>query len=165
MQGGKGRGGGGDDHDNESNSSSPNGNDNGAEEEEVTVDIFKDKGEDFAMGLMSIRWDDAATMMNVPPPLLLCCPLPLRGLLLQHDNRTVGAKDAVASATTAAKVGIVTRAMASSGAMTNAMDVVAWRQSHNNINNNNDNSNQCWWCYSACPPWTTTSRHGDCWWH
>ncbi len=48
-------------------------------------------------------------------------------------------------ATTAAKVGIVARATTSSGAVTNAMDVVAWQQSHTDISDNydNDDNNQC----------------------
>jgi hypothetical protein len=83
-------------------------------------------------------------MMDAPPPLLAHCPLTLLGSPLQQDNRRAGAKNAVASATTAAKVGIIARATSSSGAVTNAMDDVAWRQSCNNINNdNNDKNNQC----------------------
>jgi hypothetical protein len=49
-------------------------------------------------------------------------------------------------ATTAAKVGIVARATASSGTVTNAMDALAWRQSRTNINdddNGNEDNNQC----------------------
>ncbi len=48
-------------------------------------------------------------------------------------------------ATTAAKVGIVARATTSSGAVTNAMDAVAWRQSCTDINDddNNKDNNQC----------------------
>jgi hypothetical protein len=49
----------------------------------------------------------SATMMDAPPPLLMHCPLPLRGLPLQWVERTAGAKNGAASATTAAKVGIV----------------------------------------------------------
>ncbi len=64
--------------------------------------------------------------MDVPLPLLACCPLPLWGLPLQRDNRTAGVKIAAASATTVAKVGIVACATASSGAKTNTMDIVAW---------------------------------------
>ncbi len=112
-----------------------------AEEEEATVDIVKDKGEDFATGPTLIRWDDAATMMDTPPPLLARRPLPLLGSPLRRDDRTAGVKNAAASATTAAKVGIVACATFSSGAVTNAMDVVAWRQSHNDFNN--DNNDQC----------------------
>ena len=92
------------------------------------------------MGPTSIRRDDAATMMDAPPPLIARRPLSLWGTPLQRDDRTAGAKNAAASATTAAKVGIVARATASSGAVTNAMDVVAWRQSCNDINDNNDNN-------------------------
>jgi hypothetical protein len=44
-------------------------------------------------------------------------------------------------ATTAAKVGIVAHATASSGAVTNAMGAVAWRQSCTDINN--DDNDQC----------------------
>jgi hypothetical protein len=70
------------------------------------------------------------TMMNAPPPLLPTarCPLPHQGSPLQQDDGTVGAKSAMASATTVDEVSIVARAMSSSGAVTNAMDVVAWRQ-------------------------------------
>jgi hypothetical protein len=53
-----------------------------------------------------------------------------------------GPKNAASSATTAAKVGIAAHATASSGAMTNAMDVIAWRQSRNSINNNHKDNNQ-----------------------
>ena len=80
------------------------------------------------MGLSSICWDSAATMVDVPPPLLACCPSLHRGLLLQWDDRMAGTKNAAASATTTDEVGIVTHTMASSGAVTNALDVIAWRQ-------------------------------------
>jgi hypothetical protein len=116
---------------------------NGGEEEEAAVDIVEDKGEDFATGPTSICWDDTATMMDAPPPLLTRCPLPLLGLPLRQDDRTAGAKNVVASATTAAKVGIVARATSSSGAVTYAMDVVALRQSCNDIDNSDDNNDQC----------------------
>jgi hypothetical protein len=131
----------GDDHDNGSDKSSPNNDDNVYEEKEATVNIVKEKGEDFATRSTLIRQDDAATMMDASPPLLGLRPLPLRGSPLQRDNRTAGAKNAAASATTAAKVGIVACTTASSGAITNAMDVIAWWQSCNNIND--DDNNQC----------------------
>ncbi len=70
-----------------------------------------------------------------------------------------------ASTTTAAKVGIVACATSSSGAVTNAMDVVTWQQSCNDIDNNNNNNNQCQWRPSAHPPRTTTSWHGNFWWY
>jgi hypothetical protein len=95
------------DHDNGSNASSPNDDYNGAEEEEAAIDIVKDKGEDFATGPTSSHQDNAATLMDSPPPLLMHSPLPLRGLPHQQDNRTAGTKNAATSATTAAKVGIV----------------------------------------------------------
>ncbi len=44
-------------------------------------------------------------------------------------------------ATTAAKVGIVTHTTASSGAMTNAMDAIAWQQSRTDIDDDNDDDN------------------------
>ncbi len=136
--------GGGGEQDDRSNPSFPNNNDNEAEEEEAAVDIVIDEGEDFAMGRMSIHWDDAAMMMDTPPPLLTRCPLPLRGLPLQQDDRTAGTKNAAASATTAAKVGIAARATASSGTMTNTMDIIAWQQSCNNIDDDDNNDNdQC----------------------
>ncbi len=141
MQGGGAEG--GDDHDDRSDASSPNNNNNRAEEEEAAVNIVKDKGEDFATGPTSIRWDDTAMMMDTPLPLLACHPLPLLGLPLRRDERTAGVKNAAASATTAAKVGIVAHATSSSGAVTNAMDVVALRQSCNDINYNDDNNDQC----------------------
>jgi hypothetical protein len=141
---GGGCGGGGDDHDDGSNASSPNNKDNGAEEEEVAVNIVKDKGEDFTMGSTLIHQDNAATMMDMLPPLIVHRPYPLRGSPLQRDNRMAGAKNWWhPQATTAAKVGIVACAMASSGAMTNNMDTVAWRQSHTDINDNDDNNDQC----------------------
>ncbi len=139
MQGGGGRG--GDDHDDGSNALSPNNDDDKAREKEASVDIVKDKGEDFATGPTSIRQDDAAMMKDALPPLLACRPLPLLGSPLRWDNRTAGAKNAAASATNAAKVGIVACATTSSGPMMNAMDVVAWRQSRNDINN--DDNDQC----------------------
>ncbi len=123
MQVGGGAEGGGGDHNNRSNTMSPNDNNDGAEEEEAAVNIVKDKGEDFGTGSTS---NDAATMMDVPTPLLGHCPLPLRGLPLQQDDRTAGAKNVAASATTVAKVGIVTPATSSSGAVMNTMDIVAW---------------------------------------
>jgi hypothetical protein len=48
-------------------------------------------------------------------------------------------------ANTAAKVGILTCAGASSGAVTNAMDAVAWQQSRTNIDDEDDDkdNNQC----------------------
>jgi hypothetical protein len=48
-------------------------------------------------------------------------------------------------ATTTAKVGIVARATASSGAVTNAMDAVAWRQSRTDIDDDDDDedNDQC----------------------
>ncbi len=46
-------------------------------------------------------------------------------------------------ATTAAKVGIIAHVTASSGAMTNAMDAVAWRQSRTIIDDDDDDNNQC----------------------
>ncbi len=125
----------------DNNVSSPNDDDDRAEEEEAAVNIVKDKGEDFAMGPTLIRQDDAAMMMDAPPSLLAHRPLPLLGSLLRRDNRTAGAKNAAASATTAAKVGIVARATSSSGAVMNAMDIVAWRQSRNDIDD--DNNDQC----------------------
>ncbi len=79
IQGGGRRGGGGDDHNNGSDALSPNDNDDGAEEEEAAVNIVEDKGVDFAMGSTSICWDNAATMMDAPPPLLALHPLPLWG--------------------------------------------------------------------------------------
>ena len=82
-------------------------------------------------------------MMDAPPSLLVCFPLPLLGLPLQQDDRTAGAKNAAASATTAAKVGIVTCATSSSGTVMNAMDVIAWRQSHIDMDNNDDDNDQC----------------------
>jgi hypothetical protein len=83
-------------------------------------------------------------MMDAPPPLLARRPLPFLGSPLRRDDRTAGAKNVAASVTTAAKVSIVARATFSSGAMTNAMDVVAWQQSRNDINNNDDNNDQCY---------------------
>jgi hypothetical protein len=68
IQGGGDCGGGGDDHNTRSNTSSPNNNDNGAEEEEAAINIVKDKGETFAMGLTSICQDNATTMMNAKRP-------------------------------------------------------------------------------------------------
>jgi hypothetical protein len=59
------------------------------------------------MGLKLSHRDNAATMMDMPRPLLVCHPLPLRGLPLQREDRTAGKKNAAESATTAAKVGIV----------------------------------------------------------
>ena len=53
----------------------------GTEEEEANVDINNKKGEDFRMGLSLICWDNAATMMDVSPPLFACCPPPHQGLL------------------------------------------------------------------------------------
>ncbi len=82
-------------------------------------------------------------MMDAPPPLLAHRPLPLLGSPLRWDDRTAGAKNAAASATTAAKVGIVARATFSSGAVMNAMDVVAWRQSRNDIDDDDDDNDQC----------------------
>ena len=68
-------------------------------------------------------------MMDAPPPLLARCPPPHRGLLLQWDDGTVGTKNAAASATTMDKYGIIACTMVvSRGAVTNAMDIVAWRQ-------------------------------------
>ncbi len=133
--------GGGGDHDDGSDASSPNDDDNRAEEEEAAINIVKDKGEDFATGPTLICRDDATTMMDAPPSLLANRPLPLLGLLLRRDDRTAGMKNAAASSTTAAKVGIVACATSSSGIVTNAMDVVAWRQSHNNIDE--DDNDQC----------------------
>jgi hypothetical protein len=46
-------------------------------------------------------------------------------------------------ATTAVKVGIVACAMASSGAVSNAMGTVAWRQSCINIDDNDEDNIQC----------------------
>ncbi len=46
-------------------------------------------------------------------------------------------------ATIAAKAGIVDRAAASSGAVTNVMDTVAWQQSHTDIDDDNNDNNQC----------------------
>jgi hypothetical protein len=132
---------GGDDHNDGSNASSPNDDNDRAEEEEATVNIVKDKGEDFAMGPTLISRDDVATMTDAPPPLIARCPLPLLGLPLRRDDRTAGSKNAVASATNATKIGIVARATSSSGAMTNAMDIVAWQQSCNYIDDNNND--QC----------------------
>ncbi len=143
MQGGGGARRGGADHDDGSDASSPNDDNNRAEEEEATVDIVEVKGEEFAMGPTSIRWDDAAMMMDAPPPLLVRRPLPLLGLPLRWDDRMAGAKNAAASAPTAAKVGIVAHATSSSGAVTNAMEVVAWRQSHNDIDDDNNDNDQC----------------------
>jgi hypothetical protein len=143
CRGGGGMEGGGDDHDNGSGATSLNNDGNGAEEEEAAVNIVEDKGEEFATGSTSIRWDDADTMMDAPPPLLAHCPLRLLGQLLRRDNRTAGAENMAASATTAAKVGIIARPMSSSGAVTNAMDVIAWWQSRNDINDNNDDNDQC----------------------
>ncbi len=77
IQEGGGAEGGGDDHDGGSNASSPNNNGNGAEEEEAAVDNVEDKGEGFAMGLTLICWDDTATMMDTPLPLIARHPLPL----------------------------------------------------------------------------------------
>jgi hypothetical protein len=84
-------------------------------------------------------------MLEAPPPLLVLVHrlLPVLGLPLQRDDRRAGTKNAAASATTAAKVGIVASTTSSSGAMTNAMNVVAWRQSRNDIDNNNEDNNQC----------------------
>ena len=120
-----------------------NDDNDGAEEEEANVNIVEDKGEDFATGPTLIRRDDAATMMDAPPPLLARRPLPLLGSPLRQDDRTAGAKNAAASATTAVKVGIFARATSSSGAVTNAMDVVAWRQSRNDIDDDNNDNDQC----------------------
>jgi hypothetical protein len=68
-------------------------------------------------------------MMDAPPPLLAHHPPPCRGLPLQKDDGTVGAKNVAVSSTTMDKFGIFARVMVSTGAMTNAMDIVAWRQS------------------------------------
>ncbi len=46
-----------------------NDNDAGAEEDEVAVNIDGSKRVDFAMGLLSIRRDNAAMMMYAPLPL------------------------------------------------------------------------------------------------
>ena len=46
---------------------------------------------------MSIRRDEAVTMMGVPPPLLTRRPPPHRGSLLQRDDGTAGMKNVVAS--------------------------------------------------------------------
>ncbi len=92
-------------------------------------------------------------------------PLRLRGSLLQQDDRKAGAKNAAASTTTAAKVGIVAHATSSSGTVTNAVDVVAWRQSRNNIDDDDNNNEQCRWCLSACCPQKMTTLHGDCRWY
>ncbi len=143
MQGMRGCGGRGDDHDDGRDASSPNDEDDGAEEEEAAVNTVKDKGIDFATGPTSIPQDNAATMIDVLPPLLVHHPLPLWGLPLQWDNRMEGAKNAAASTTTAAKVGIVARATASSDSVTNTMDIVTWRQSCNDIDNDHDDNNQC----------------------
>ncbi len=91
MQGGGHRGG-GDDHDDGSDASSPNDNDNGAEEEKAAVNIVKDKVKKFPMGLTLICWDNATTMMDAPPPLLVHSPLSLLGLPFQQNDRTAGAK-------------------------------------------------------------------------
>ncbi len=80
IQGGGAVGGG--DHDDGRDASSPNNNNDGAEEEEAAVNIVKDKGEDFVMGLTLSPQDDAAMMMDAPPLLLARRPLPLQGLPL-----------------------------------------------------------------------------------
>ncbi len=60
------------------------------------------------------------------------------------------------------QVGIVVCATSSSGAVTNAMDIIAWWQSHNDIDDDNNKNDQCLWCPSACCPRITTSWHGNC---
>ena len=100
----------------------------GAEDEEANIDIDNKKGEDFTMGLLLICRDSSATMMDVLPPLLRFLSPPHRGLLLQWDDRTSGTKNAAVSTITVGKVGIITHAVGSNSAMTNAMDVVAWQQ-------------------------------------
>ena len=62
--------------------SSLNDDEDGAEEDDVAIDIDDHKSEDFATGSLLIHWDEAATMMDVPPPLLTRCPPPRRGLPL-----------------------------------------------------------------------------------
>ncbi len=105
MQGGGGRRGGeGDNHNNGSYVPSLNDNNSRVEEKEAVVDTVKDEGEDFATGSTLIRGDNTVTMMYAPPPLLKHRSLPLRGMLLQRDDRAAGMKNAAASATTAAKV-------------------------------------------------------------
>ncbi len=81
--------------------------------------------------------------MDMLPPLLTCHPLPLLESLLQWDDRMAGTKNAAACATTVAKVGIVACATASIGAVTDAMDVIAWQQSCNDIDDNNKHNDQC----------------------
>jgi hypothetical protein len=143
---GRGTEGEGDDHNNGSNVSPPNDDNDGAEEEEATVNIAKDKGEDFAMGSMPTRWDNTATMMDAPP----CHHLRIV-LFLSRDCRSSVTTKWQAQrmqwhpqATTVAKDGIVDHTTASSGAITNNIDDVAWRQSRTNINNTNDDNYQCW---------------------
>jgi hypothetical protein len=139
---GGGVGGGGDDHDVGSKALSPNDDDDGAEEEEAAINIVEDKGEGFATGSTSICQDDAATMTDALPPLIV----------LSRDCPSSGTTERQArrmrrhpQATTAAKVGVVSCATASSGAVKNAMDTFAWRQSRTSIDDNNDDedNNQC----------------------
>ena len=78
--------------------------------------------------MLSLCRDSAAMMMDDSPPLLARRPPPCRGLSLQQDDGTVGAKNAVAYAATMEKFGIVAHAIVSRGAVTNTMEIVAWRQ-------------------------------------
>ena len=49
-----------------------NRDDDGAKEDETVVNIDNDKRENLVTGLSTICWDNAATMMDTPPPLLAC---------------------------------------------------------------------------------------------
>ena len=111
----------------------------GAEKDETAVNMDDNKRENFAMGLLSVRWDNTAMMMDALAPLLTCCAPPCRALPPQQDDRTAGAKIAAASASTVDKFGILADAMVSRGALTNALQ----GRGHNNIDNDKDDGNQC----------------------
>jgi hypothetical protein len=74
-------------------------------EREAAANINNYEGQDFAADLWPIRWDNATTMTDVPPPLLADpCP-PHHGFPgSRQDDQTAGAKNIVACATAATKV-------------------------------------------------------------
>ena len=117
-----------------------NDDDDGAEEDKAAINFDDNKREDLAMRLLPIGCDNATTMMDARPPLLACRPSPCQELPLQRDGGTLGAQNAAATATTTDKFGITACAMASRGAITNAINVVA---DDNNNANNDDGDNQC----------------------
>ena len=55
-----------------------------SEEDGATVDMDNNKREDFTMGLLLIRCDNTATMMDALPPLLAHCPPTHRELPLKR---------------------------------------------------------------------------------